>query len=62
MIWSFGQMAFSLQNDNVELAVTESGGHLAPVTFTLIKGARSNRSRLLPGGMRIPPNRRFFRS
>ena len=38
MIWSFGQMAFSLQNDNVELAVTESGGHLAPVTFTLDGG------------------------
>ena len=38
MIWSFGQMAFSLQNDNVELAVTESGGHLAPVTFTIDGG------------------------
>ena len=38
MIWSFGQMAFSLQNDNVELAVTELGGHLAPVTFTLDGG------------------------
>ncbi len=38
MIWSFGQMAFCLQNDNVELAVTESGGHLAPVTFTLDGG------------------------
>jgi hypothetical protein len=51
MIWSFGQMAFSLQNDNVELAVTESGGHMAPVTFTvLMDGGRSNRSRLLLGG------------
>ena len=38
MIWSFGQMAFSLRNDNVELAVTELGGHLAPVTFTLDGG------------------------
>ena len=38
MIWSFGQMAFSLQNDDVELAVTELGGHLAPVTFTLDGG------------------------
>ena len=38
MIWSFGQMAFSLQNDNVELAVTESGGHLAPVTFRVDGG------------------------
>lgn len=35
MIWSFDQMAFSFQNDNVELAVTESGGHMAPVTFTV---------------------------
>ena len=38
MIWSFGQMAFFLQNDNVQLAVTELGGHLAPVTFRLDGG------------------------
>jgi hypothetical protein len=35
MIWSFGHMAFALQNDVVELAVTELGGHMAPVTFTV---------------------------
>jgi hypothetical protein len=38
MIWSFGEMAFCLENDDVELAVTELGGHLAPVTFTLDGG------------------------
>ena len=62
MIWSFGQMAFSLQNDNVELAVTESGGHMAPVTFTVDGRRQIQPFSIAPWWKKKLPKHLFFRS